>query len=185
MKKLLTTIAVVLAVIIGYQVFIKPFTRKPPPYLEEAKTRIDELASVRASDVIKTMRTESFGQNPTVIMVYASWCPHCRRLMKELVPLSQDASYQHVDFYFISMDKDLLLMASYMVGNDYFGKFTPYVVKHSSFNNLQELLEKNDIPFNNQIPFTAFIDANGTLTESVNGYIALEALIYKLNTLSQ
>jgi thiol-disulfide isomerase/thioredoxin len=134
-----------------------PAPDMPPQEKIEAVTR--QIVTMRASEVAPLLRPQN--QKNTFVFVYASWCAYCRQVMPDLVDLSRRGDLSHVNLLFLSIDNRQLKLATYIAQYGYQDSFTPYMVKGSAVNSLENVLSATGATYRGAIPYMAVVSPAG------------------------
>jgi thiol-disulfide isomerase/thioredoxin len=138
------------------------FSRPPVPSLsfstlEGRSVRLDQLAQGR----------------PTVINLWASWCPPCRREL----PAFADAQMQHpeIRFIFVDVGEDAATVRRFLSSQQ-------LVLEHVLLDPQSRL---SDVVGSTALPTTLFYDARGTLVERRLGGLSEASLASRLKLLDE
>jgi len=113
-------------------------------------------------------------ERPRLLVIYASWCPYCKKLIQALE--SYSASNQGLQIIGLSIDEDYNALSRYLSqwnGTPYFGND---VLSLSARSNFKQLMRDLGIPFNGGIPHLALFDKSGTLRFERKGLFNTEVI---------
>jgi thiol-disulfide isomerase/thioredoxin len=154
------------------------------PYLgnPDAKRQqvIDTQAQIRAvspADLPKLLARQD--KKPVMLVMYASWCPYCRRLMPGLFDMIKAHELDNVVPVFISVDERRDFLAMYIVHAGYMGLYTPYIAPESL---LKPLLQAGS-HYQEHIPYVGFFDGEGKSVAEFNGMVDKGLLLETARTL--
>ncbi len=139
-----------------------------PAKSEASPTTIPaEIRSISAGQLAKIVFDPPAGK-PTFVMIYASWCPYCKRQFPQLEEIAAEY-HDSMNFVSISIDKnpqDAVRFLADKTGNTPFGK---YVYSERNIGPLVQKLGQMGAHFNGGIPFMALFSGNGKLTAEFGG----------------
>jgi len=146
------------------------------PYMSdsEAYTReqVEDLArqtkGMTADDVGTYLSTS---QRPTMLVIYASWCGYCKKIMPGIYSLWSDRKINGDQMLLLSRDTSVLPLSKYLLETG-FDKMvgSPIVVKGGSKSSLPAVLQKYGSSFDGGIPYIGFFAPGGTMTHELVGY---------------
>jgi|GEM_PF-3012543 len=148
--KLLLAAVLVAALWLEYEPLITRYTE-----IMQLHGEIQPISPQQASGML--MRPED-GQ-PTLVYVYAGWCPPCKEVGHLLAGKINDGLFGGTNLLFMSLDEKRYDMARYIVNNGYSGLFTPYQLVGTPAEALQPLGAKDATG----IPYVALFDGVGQL----------------------
>ena len=148
-----------------------------PPTPEQVKIRevTQRIIAVRAADVPAMLRSKE--GRPTILVIYASWCPYCRELMNPLMELVDNGTFARFDVQFLSEDNSFSELAAYLVKQGYETRFVPYFAKKSGVNDLKDVMKTTGSNFRRTIPYVGFFDKNGKMVAEFTGVVDKERLL--------
>lgn len=131
---------------------IEPYIQPPDPL----KPKIMEYAAtieVVKPDHMPALLASANGK-PTLLVVYASWCPTCRWKTPDVVALLQEGRLDHVNTVFLSFDKGPMKLATYLVHNNFYRDIHPYIYQNFFADaDLLNILKNRGSRFQGGIPF--------------------------------
>lgn len=135
--------------------------------VEALSTKANIISAESIEPLIKQAKT------PTVVMVYASWCGYCKKIMPSIIEQQQTKRSQPVTFVFISVDRKLSDLSEYIIGHGYQKNITPlYVAK----DNPEPALQAMGATFTGAIPYIGFFDNTGTLQKEYSGMASVSEI---------
>ena len=169
--------AVVLSlVIMGMLHAFMPYISTPEARLEEVRATDRRIVTVKAADVPALLRNAS--GKPVMLVVYASWCPYCRKLMPTVTGLLRDHRLDRVSPVFLSMDYEPRELSKYLVRQDYHTLFIPYMLEQNIVNHrLSDALKTTGSGFNGAIPYIGFFDGQGKMVGELFGVVDGEKVL--------
>lgn len=144
------------------------------PYLEEAQLRAEDkpplfnTVPVTAQQMPSLMRNAS--AKPTMLVMYASWCVVCRKLLPDLIAMKQDRRLDFLNTVFVSVDDVPPRLRKYLTRNNYDGNFTPYIMSNGDHRDISTTMASSGIRYQGKIPYVAFLDRNGRMVSDFVGY---------------
>ena len=120
-----------------------------------------QISSAQVADKIQ----QNTG-NKQILMIYASWCPHCRVIIPDLVTAARASTTSIVA---VSMDKKSHTLKKYM---NQFGELPFELLIWDQKFSLTQALSKVDINYNSSVPFFALINPDGSVHKQ--GFLSLD-----------
>lgn len=121
---------------------------------------------------------------PTLMVVYTSWCPFCKKLMPVIIDLA--ATHKNtLNIVSISIDEDPMAIKTYISSLNPMPSFPTYL--HSSDNEralVQAFLYKNQLNFTGGIPYMALFN-KGKPVQQFGGFVEKNVLTEALKKLEQ
>ena len=111
--------------------------------------------SMISASQIASILDEAKGQR-TLVFLYTSWCPYCRKALPEIADIARDYPGRVVA---VSLDKDADTLLRYVQKNYSDIPYTPYVWDRSDI--FAKPLQRFGIKPGNGIPFIALLDEHG------------------------
>ncbi len=144
------------------------FIAVPDPKATEIKTVMHAVQPIRGSDVRGRLVDPS--GKPVIVVVYASWCGICHRVLPELAKLSREGKLDGFQPIFLSVDHQFDSLAKYLVESGLRDVIhPPYVVKQSAFNTLEGALASAGVQYNRALPYMLFLDREGKAVAEITG----------------
>ena len=134
-----------------------------------------DLVPVRPADLEKKLHNKE--GKPSILMVYASWCSYCRKLLPEMVSLINEKKIDGKQVFFLAVDKEPGDLSNYIVRNDYAGVFTPYITKEGTSHELAGVISMTGGHYNGGIPYLGFFNSDGKLVAESFGMVDKERLL--------
>jgi len=141
---------------------LNPLIQPPAPDMppqEKIEAAAKKVVTIRASEVAAMLRNNQ--NKPTLVYVYASWCGFCRQVMPSLINLARNQQLGDLNLLFLSIDNRHLKLATYLAQYDYQNDFTPYMVKGSAVNSLENVLSATGATYRGAIPYMAVVSPTG------------------------
>jgi thiol-disulfide isomerase/thioredoxin len=160
------------------------FIQTPDPKADAVKETMHAIKPIRASEV--RGRLVAASGKPVMLVVYASWCGTCRKVMPELQALADQGALAGFEPLFLSLDYQFEKLAKYIEEGE-FGPMigTPYLIKQSAFNTLQGALWPTGGHYSGAIPYIAFLDRQGMAVAEIQGGAKREDLFKALKKARQ
>lgn len=139
---------------------------KPSSHLAEAITGPQLLEQVRSH------------QNPTLVMVFASWCPHCRTQL----PVIEQIALEHgdrVEVMAISIDNNGLELDNYLRSRHL--NIPIYHVPANQKTQLHRSLVRTGSTFRGGIPYMALMQNNAKTLAEFEGFVNKGTILQALN----
>jgi thiol-disulfide isomerase/thioredoxin len=156
----------------------------PPPKPPVNQAALD-LATARIApiNVFQLRNKIATSKKPTLVMIYTSWCPHCRHALPVVLSLKDKGILNNARVLFVSIDKKKEDLAEYLVEEGYQDAFVPYQFKYSERGALMDFMKSKNANFNGGIPYAALFSQQGELIAETDarGWDALLNAIHELN----
>ncbi len=130
------------------------------------------------------LEAEVAGDTPTLVVVFTSWCPFCKKLMPEITSLANEQK-EKLNLVAISIDEDPNAIRSFISTLPSLPPFPVYV--HASDNErslVQAFLYKNKINFTGGIPFMAIFH-QGKAVQQIGGFVEKSVLTQMLGRIEE
>ena len=130
------------------------------------------------------LEAEVGGDVPTLMIVFTSWCPFCKKLLPEIVSLANERG-EKLNVVAISFDEDPTAIRGYISSLPQLPPFTVY--NHSSDNErslVQAFLFKNKMNFTGAIPFMGIFQG-GEAKQQIGGFVEKSVLTEMLGRIEQ
>lgn len=130
------------------------------------------------------METAIAGPTPTMMVIFTSWCPFCKKLIPQIISLASEMPGE-VNIVAISIDEDPSAIRQYIGSLPELPPFTVY--NHASDNErslVQAFLFKNKMNFNGGIPFIA-VFKDGQPVQQIGGFVEKSVLTDLLGRIKQ
>lgn len=112
---------------------------------------------------------EKIENKPVLLYIYTTWCGVCEKNFPVINEIAREFQNTNLHFVAIAIDRDLdpnFLMQHLSEKGELY--FMPKFLAHKE--GFKDFLRKQNIPYNNRIPFTALISANGEVVTSYSGF---------------
>ena len=145
------------------------------PYYSDApaadQTAIDALAlkatTLSAQEVVQKITNS---KQPTMLVVYASWCSYCRKAMPHIYELWQEKKLDHAQLLLVSVDSNLGTLAEYLLASGLDGMIAaPLVLEQNNSMLLSSVLQPMGARYSGGIPYIGFFTADGTYVSDILG----------------
>lgn len=154
-------------------------TQLPPPPQET----VDAVkAEMRPIDALALREKLQLTDKNTMLFIYTSWCPHCRKAIPELLKLKENGSMDHMQVVMLSIDQNPEQLINYIGNAGYHTRFTPYLYTERIEGDMWRLVADYNMTFKGAIPYAAVISKDGELlaeTTSGNGWEDIDAQIQR------
>ncbi len=147
---------------------IQPLVTPPDQRLPQVGPFTKELLPLSPAEVFTKTQMKD---KPSVVMVYASWCGYCRKLLPEMVELMHEKKLDGVNLTILSIDQEPADLSKYLVLNDYKGVFPPYILNGGSSAELRGALSITGSKFVGYIPYIGFFNKDGKLVAETFGMV--------------
>lgn len=130
------------------------------------------------------LEAEVGGDAPTLMIVFTSWCPFCKKLLPEIVSLANERG-EKLNVVAISVDEDPAAIRGYISSLPQLPPFTVY--NHSTDNErsvVQAFLFKNKMNFTGAIPFMAIFQG-GEAKQQIGGFVEKSVLTEMLGRIER
>lgn len=124
------------------------------------------------------------GDAPTIMLVFTSWCPFCKKLFPEIVSLSAERG-DRLNVVAISIDEDPNAIRTYISSLPTMPSFPVY--SHATDNErslIQAFLYRNKLNFSGGIPYMA-IFKKGKAVQQIGGFVEKKVLTDMLDALEK
>jgi thiol-disulfide isomerase/thioredoxin len=135
------------------------------PQTQEFNKSIEFLTPLQIGEALQAK------QKPTMLVVYASWCGYCKRMLPGVVELIRAGQLDFLAPVFVSLDTDARALSSYLVPRDFHKIMTPYVLKDHDIDGFEAFMKPSGSKFDGGIPYIAFFDPHGKLVEEFAGVV--------------
>lgn len=150
--------------------YIEPHDPNKPKVMDYAAT----IKLIKAKDIPPLLVSDK----PTLLVVYASWCPTCRKKMPDIMAALRGGELNDVHTVFISYDKNVMAMARYLVQTGYYKDLVPYLYNAEGSNpNLVEELKNKGSVFKGGIPFTELYSNKGKALTFIPHYLSKDGMV--------
>lgn len=126
---------------------------------------------VPATDTATVVRGFSNQKAPTVVFIFASWCPVCKRDFPQLRQLAATYKDKGVNVVAFSVDRNKNDLTRYLGAQSPLS-FTPYFVLQRFPGELQQGLRRAGIRYNGSIPYIALMGEDGKILGQGNYSVA-------------
>ena len=152
---------------------------QPPKAVEVDTHAVEKLA--KTITVLPPAAVEhklrSADGKPTLLVIYASWCPYCRQLVPTLLSLKDEGALANIHLFFISIDKDKMALAQYIAAHRYQSSLAPYMVDTDAHTAFADMLSAKGSYFSGQIPYSVLFDSKGKLVAELPGLKGKEQIL--------
>ncbi len=176
----------VLVIILFSVAFEKPFpiVEPPPPPVrqisdQEASGFIQHIKNISAEEI--NSKIEGATGKPTIMVIHASWCGYCKKLLRNIATLKKEGSVDNAEILLISVDEDKMKLSKYLLQYNYDKVFTPYVMDSTEETKLKSMIINKGGAYSKSIPYSVIFNKNGKLAEEVRGVMSRESILRKLN----
>lgn len=157
----------------------------PPPVAEEA-TGGPEIAEPAPFSALtwEQLEAEVGSDKPTLLVLFASWCPYCKKLIPNIISLANERK-DTLNVLAISIDEDPSAIRTYVSTLRPMPSFNVY--NNSTDNQralVQAFLYKNNMQFNGGIPFMG-IFKEGKAVQQIGGFVEKSVLTEMLDRIEQ
>ncbi len=180
------SIVAVLVIILVSVAFEEPFSiteinTTPLKNVSEQETLgfTKQIVVISASQIVKNIETTD--NKPTLMVMYASWCGYCRKLLPNIVALKNEGKIDGVNLLLLSVDKDVMKFSTYFLQRNYDKVFTPYVIEAEEERALKNIIIGKGGFYSKSIPYSVIFDSKGNLIEEIHGAISKKILLRKLD----
>jgi thiol-disulfide isomerase/thioredoxin len=146
-----------LALLNSFAPVIAPDEREP-----EVRAVIKSIIVVPPETLAQRFATS---EKPTLLFVYASWCPYCRQVLPYLLHLQDTGALAQVNPLFLSLDGDKRPLAIYIVHAEYAGRYTPYIISQWQGDAVKQSLQQLGSNYRGAIPYIALFDKEKLIGE--------------------
>ncbi|NBO18083.1 MAG: hypothetical protein EBV03_02445 [Proteobacteria bacterium] len=155
------------------------------PYADVNNPRIEEIRAVERSlvtvvpDKVPQMLVEKAQEydRPVMLVLYASWCGYCAKLMPMLLDMVKAGELDAVKPVFLSMDSQPRMFSKYLVKTQYYQYFPPVMLREVLYNNLPAALAATGSSFEGAIPYIGFFDKRGKMIAERAGMMDKQTLL--------
>jgi thiol-disulfide isomerase/thioredoxin len=158
---------------------IAPMVSPPDTKGPQVDAFTKELVPVRPMEMEKKLHNAE--GKPSMLIVYASWCGYCRKLVPEVVSLIKDKKIDGKQVFLLSVDKEPADLSNYIVRNEYSGVFTPYIIQEGTSHELAGVLSVTGGSYKGGIPYIGFFNSDGKLVAETTGMVDKERLLADYN----
>lgn len=130
------------------------------------------ITSLRDDQVLPMLVAED---RPTLLFIYASWCPYCRQQMPILKQLTEQLG-DEVRLATLSLDKDARMLAKFLQSKPQPLWFDPLILAPRARDNFKPLMQQAGSNYKGAIPHIVVFDAQGNVKADFVGMTSLAAL---------
>lgn len=105
---------------------------------------------------------------PTLLFFYASWCPHCRVQMPQILEMEKRRS-DDVKVMYVSIDEDPLALVKFLEDEHPDAEFTSYIIAPGEGRKFARYLQTRNSSFRGGVPYSGIFQPNGRLTNEFLG----------------
>ncbi|GEM_PF-2782501 len=138
--------------------------RAPAVYSEDAKAHAQTLTTLNMQQLDAVLGKGG----PSMLYVFASWCPYCRQQTPILEGFLSERS-PDMTVLAISIDQDAVALADYLLGQPTLS-FHPQLLGDQAVA-LRDRLAKAGAQYTGSIPYTAFFNSDGKMVAQVTGLV--------------
>lgn len=100
-------------------------------------------------------------QDATMVFIYASWCPVCRKNFPLMIDLAREYKNKGLNVVALSLDRDPNALKRYLAAVPGELPFTPYWINQRYSNEFAVALNRVGINYRNGIPYTVLYGRGG------------------------
>lgn len=140
-------------------------------YSDAVRDYRDELVTFNG-DLLGTLVRES-ADRPTLLFIYASWCPYCKQEIEALKAIRQRFGTDKLQLLYVSVDQNPYDLSQFMLNRQLEERYTPYHVKREDVGTFMEALRSRyGITFDGSVPHLAIFSAEGSLQHESLGLLS-------------
>jgi len=152
------------------------------PYLSDSKAgltseNVEELArqtkSMTPEDVASYLQNS---QRPTMLVVYASWCGYCKKLMPHIYSLWQDRKINGDQMLVVSRDSSLISLSKYLLTSDMTRMLGNPIVMKAGSTSFGAALHPLGSGYDGGIHYIGIFAPGGRLKYEIMGYTSIREL---------
>jgi thiol-disulfide isomerase/thioredoxin len=152
------------------------------PYVEN-DSRLDEvrafekqLVTIEAANLPSLVSSPS--KEPVMLVIYSSWCGHCKTVMPTLVDLVRGGGLEGFEPVFVSIDDQPRLLSRYLVHGEYAGAFTPYRMERDLLQtSIKKFIADSGSHYRGSIPYIGFFNREGLLISDATGAVSRDDIV--------
>lgn len=152
---------------VGLRSLTAPIINRLQANDDVVQTVITSIQTLRANEVPQLIRAQQ--GKPTLIYIYASWCPYCRTVTPFLKQQLDIGTFRNFNVLFFSIDVNHSRLGHYLAENGLENQVTPYLVRQSGVNDIVTHLQRNGFSFEGGIPFIALLNKDGKIVAEFSG----------------
>jgi thiol:disulfide interchange protein len=172
-----------------YSLMILALLHAFKPYFGESKAEpsyaeveaFSQQVKLISPDEVSSYLNES--ARPTMLVVYASWCGYCRKVMPSIYNLWSQGKINGDQMLLVSIDKTIMDLSKYLLMNDMNSMLSTPIVLKNNGSGLSAALEMHGSGYDGGIPYIGFFAPGGKLITEIPGYIPENQLEFELNNL--
>lgn len=165
LARLAITAALLSAMLYAIGPQLRGFDLRYYQYGQEARAESSNIQDVGAQDLNQMLKSQ---HKPTLVLMYASWCPYCQKQIPDLLSLKQHYK-DKIAFIFISIDQSKAQLADYLLKHHANDGFSTYHMPDSEFSHYQTFFKQFGANFRGGIPYMGLFDATGDMVLEVPG----------------
>jgi len=158
------------------------------PYMADSKAEMTnaqvesltrQTKSITAEEVTTYLETSG---RPTMVVIYASWCGYCKKVMPGIYSLWKDRKINGDQMLLISRDSSAFSLSKYILSSGFGSMMGSPVILKTSKTSLSLALRPFGSSFDGGIPYIGFFAPGGQMSSEIMGYAPTneieEALVY-------
>lgn len=159
-----------------------------PYYTEsDAATRQDVEQLVTQSRLIRPAQIRDYlanAQQPTMLVIYASWCPYCKQTLPAIYNLWRAGKIDSKQLLMVSVDSQATQLAAYLLDEGYTKMVgTPVMLKQNSKDEMSAILQGLGSRYAGGIPYIGFYGPDGQMRDELMGQSSAEEIESTLGAL--
>jgi thiol:disulfide interchange protein len=158
---------------------VAPYADFDNPQIKEIKAVESRMKSVAPKDLPYMLASTS--SKPVMLVVYASWCTYCHKMMPYILDLMDENKLDHVSPIFLSIDSQPRLLSKYLVKHEFADRFPPFIIKQMIYNNMREVLKTTGSNFTGSIPYVGFFNTEGKAIAEISGLVDKQKFLFIAN----
>lgn len=123
------------------------------------------------------------GNRPTLVFIYASWCPHCKAQFPALDALESRYPEKDLHITYISLDQNEYELSKFLTETTPKPAFIPYHVSPLEHQDFLDSLRARGLNPNGSIPYLIVFDRDQKPLKEMNGRAEIPALLKILRPL--
>lgn len=114
---------------------------------------------------------------PTILLLYASWCPYCKQQFQILKALQMRYPPEMLQIAYISVENSPYALSDFLMKTYPDKPFTQYYVTNEARESFLTALHEHGASFNGGVPYLIFFDRNGRKAQEIQGMAQISQIL--------